>query len=384
VVAAAIAAGVVATVALSGQGPDVSPASGRVVRLNDALLRGEASLHRDGQTGYLRSLLNALDIPAESQLLIFSKTGVQRAYTSPKTPRALYFNPSVVVGYIAGAPSIEVAADDPAEGVQFYTLDQDATRPALVRRTSCQACHVNGTAPVPRLIARSHFVGDDGTVFDEKATHDVNHTTTHPDRWGGWYVTSEGAAPHYAQRAHAGNITFAAGGVTSNMVFVEWMNSAPEQRGYLSKLSDIVGLLLFDHQVHAVNLVSELRAAPRNAALIDQLGDYFVFEREAPFATSLIPLPGFAERVASWAPADRLGRSCAQLDLTDRLMRYPCSYLLYSDAFEALPRGVKEAVYARMLETLSRRPAPERQAVVEILADTKPDFAYFASNRTSR
>ena len=130
----------------------------------------------------------------------------------------------------------------------FYTLEQAATAPVLTRRTSCLTCHVSAsTLNVPGLIVRSNIVGDDGNVMPRLGSNDVNHGTPHPDRWGGWFVTSDLAAASYAQRAHTGNITFTRGGSTSNQVFVDWLNSSPETRGYLSPLSDMWRCSL-DHQ----------------------------------------------------------------------------------------------------------------------------------------
>ena len=231
-----------------------APSLDRVATLNDALAKHQRVLQRDSRTGYLSSVLEAPGVPAESQLLVFSKTGVQRALTSPRTPRALYFDQSVAVAYVPGAPLLEIAAHDPQQGAVFYTLDQNATAPAFTRQTSCLTCHVApGTLGVPGLIARGNIVADDGSVRPQTASHDVDHQTRHPGRWGGWYVTSEDAAPRYQQLAHLGNITFSGKGDTSNQVFVDWMNSAPETRGYLSASSDIAGLLVFDHQMHASN-----------------------------------------------------------------------------------------------------------------------------------
>src|SRR6185295_11452339 len=192
----------------SGQTPDASaralydhpaiqyvarPTTDRVAKLNQSLTHGGESFQRDPRTGYLLPILKALGVPAESQLLVFSKTGVQRAHTDPHTPRALYFDESIVVGYVPDAPQIEVAAHDPQQGVVFYTFDQSAAAPAFTRQTSCLGCHVSeSTLDVPGLLARSHIVGRDGTVM--LGAHDVDHRTPHPDRWGGWYVTSEGAA----------------------------------------------------------------------------------------------------------------------------------------------------------------------------------------------
>src|SRR5262245_39632534 len=105
------------------------PTTDRVANLNEALAHQQRTLTRDGQTGYVRSLIDALGLSVDSQLLVFSKTGVQRDYTSPHNPRSLFFDESVVVGYVPGAPAIEIAAEDPQQGVVFYTLDQSASTP---------------------------------------------------------------------------------------------------------------------------------------------------------------------------------------------------------------------------------------------------------------
>jgi hypothetical protein len=373
------------------------PPTDRIAKLNQALADGSRRLQRDNRTGYLRSTLDALGVPEESQLLVFSKTGVQRAFTSPHNPRALFFDASVVVGYIPGAPVIEIASHDPQQGVVFYTLDQHATSPAFTRATMCLTCHVSAsTLEVPGLIARSNTVGEDGIVMPQLGSNDVNHQTPHPDRWGGWFVTFE-TVVGYNQRAHAGNITFTAAGTTSNQVFVEWMNSEPEARGYLSPLSDIVSLLVFDHQARAINLLTRLNWESRVVSaggragtadgtlgpLVNELADYLLFAGEAPPSVVLTPRPGFAERLAATVPKDRRGRSFADLDLVDRLLRYPCSYMVYSAAFDGLAPDVRQAVYRRMIDTLSRSDAPgmrsresagNRRAVLEILRDTRPDF----------
>jgi hypothetical protein len=358
-----------------------TPTTDRVGALSRAIDAGERTLVRDPRTGYLTALLDALGVAPESQLLVFSKTGVQRAYTSPRTPRALYFNESVAVGYVPGAPRLEVAALDPRQGMVFYTIDQSAAQPAMTRAMGCLTCHVSSsTLDVPGLIARSNVVGDDGT-FVPGAAHDVDQRTPHPDRWGGWFVTQDAASVPYAQRAHAGNITTTARGETSNQVLVDWMNSEPERRGYLSPLSDIVALLVFDHQARAINLVTRLNWESRVGgesvpSLVNELADYLLF-------VPLYPRPGFAERVAARAPKDRQGRSLAELDLSRRLFRYPCSYIVYTQAFDALPGGVKNAVYQRIVDILSGGDASKRYAalsaadrrdVLEILRETKADF----------
>jgi hypothetical protein len=376
----------------------IRPTTDRVWKLNQALTEGGRSLRREARTGYLLALLDALNVPQASQILVFSKTGVQRAWTSPQNPRALFFDESVVVGYIPGAPTIEIAAHDRQQGVVFYTLDQAAPAPVLTRRTNCLTCHVSAsTLEVPGMLVRSHIAGDGGQMMPF-GSQDVTHQTPHPDRWGGWFVTAEGAAPRYAQRAHAGNITFAAGGITSNEVFVNWINSSAETRGYVSRSSDITALLVFDHQMHAINLLTRLNWEARIASgsggsptgssgqvrrLVNELADYMLFTDEAPITVPLTPPAEFAQRLEGRVPKDRHGRSFGQLDLTNRLLRYPCSYIVYSEAFDGLPAAVKEAVYRRIVDILSQRATPgaderlsaaDRLAIFEILKDTKPDF----------
>jgi hypothetical protein len=410
---AALGIAVAGSVMTSGQKPEpsagvldehpsiqyaVRPTTDRVAKLGRALNHGERKLQRDTRTGYLLPVLDALGVPVESQLLVFSKTGVQRAHTSPRNPRALFFDESVVVGYIPGAPVLELAAHDPQQGVVFYTLDQTAAPPILARQTMCLTCHVSAsTLDVPGIIVRSNAVGDDGIVMPQLGGNDVTHSTPHPDRWGGWFVTFEGAPPPYSHRAHAGNITFSGQGYTSNQVFFDWIDSSPETRGYPSPSSDIAALLVFDHQMHAVNLLTRLNWESRVAAtegrafesdgklrhLVNELADYLLFVDEAPLSVPLSPRARFAERLASRTPKDRRGRSFGQLDLVSRLLRYRCSYMVYSEAFDGLPSAVRHAVYGRMLDRLSandaraeygRRSADDRQAVLEILRETKPDF----------
>lgn len=384
-----VAAAALGTFLLGALASGQRSAGDRVAALEQSLAQQGRTIPRDPNTGYLRGVLDALGVPIDSQLLVFSKTGVQRAYTSPRNPRALYFDRSVAVGYTPGAPLLEVAVDDPQSGIVFYTLDQTAASPAFTRRTSCLTCHVSpGTLGVPGLIARSNLVAADGTVMPKTNGHDVDHRTAHPDRWGGWFVTSEDAAPPYQQMGHGGNITFMERGSTSNQVFVEWLDSSPQTHGYLLPSSDIVGLLVFDHQVHAINLMTKLnkesRAGAADAArLTQELADYLLFTDEAPPSSPLTPRPGFAANLEASAPKDRKGRSLGQLDADKRLLRYPCSFMIYSDAFDGLPAATKEAVYRRMLDTLSSLEPPgrhssatvaDRQAVLEILRDTKPDF----------
>jgi hypothetical protein len=377
------------------------PTTDPIAALNQALAAGTRTLVPDARTGYLVPVLAALGVAPESQLLVFSKTGVQRAHTSPATPRALYFNEAVAVGYIPGASALELAVHDRQQGTIFYTLEQTPTNaPAFTRQTSCLTCHVSAsTLEVPGLIARSHVVDAGGNLLPREAVIAVNHTTPHPQRWGGWYVTGAVATP-YQPMGHLGNLTAvpdAAGpAIVSNHAFIQWLDGDHAARGYLSQASDLAALLLFDHQAHAVNLITRLgwearvsldgASAPLPPPLADavrELADYLLFVGEATPVAEVTPRPGLAEHLRARTPKDRRGRSLADLDLASRLLRYPCSYMVYTEAFDGLPPPVKAAVYRRLWEVLSGvDPAPryahlsaaDRRAIREILRDTKSDL----------
>lgn len=380
------------------------PTTDVVTRLNAALAAGRQTLERDERTGYLLPVLNALNVPAESQVLVFSKTGLQRAHTGPRNPRALYFNESVVVGYIPGAPDLELAAHDPQQGVVFYSLAQrEAAAPTFKRRAHCLTCHVSAvTMEVPGFIVRSHMVGADGSAMPALGSHTVNHQTPHTQRWGGWFVTGHASMPPYGPLGHLGNTTVtphptSGPAIFSNHVLIEWLNRPVETDRYLASDSDLAALMTFDHQMHALNLLTRLnwearvaaaggRSEATDAALAGRVGelvDYLLFVNEAPLAFEVEPRPGFAEALAARAPKDRRGRSLAQLDLTTRLLKYPLSYLVYSESFDGLPPAVKASVYRRIFGILSGKDLDrkyahlspdDRTAIAEILRDTRKDL----------
>src|SRR5262249_14296102 len=107
-----------------------------VARLQGQLDAGKAQLAFHKDLGYLPAVLKALQVPESSQMLVFSKTSMQRTRISPKTPRALYFNDEMYVGFCQSGQVLEISAVDPKLGAVFYTLDQqEAVRPKLVRQT---------------------------------------------------------------------------------------------------------------------------------------------------------------------------------------------------------------------------------------------------------
>ena len=128
-----------------------------VADLNRKLEQGTLKFMFDSRSGYLRSALEALELPIDSQLLVFSRVSLQGKRISEQNPRALFFNDRVALGWVRGGDLLEVAAHDETEGVVFYTLDQredDTTGPPQFKRAFiCLGCHVTGnTLGVPGLL----------------------------------------------------------------------------------------------------------------------------------------------------------------------------------------------------------------------------------------
>lgn len=385
------------------------PEHNAVSELNTRLQEGKIRLEYEGTPGYLRSVLNALNVPIESQIVVFSKTSLQQRIISPTNPRTLYFNDSVAVGWVPGEPFVELAADDPQQGAIFYTLEQSpSVSPKFIRRDGCLQCHEDyATLGVPGMLVRSVFAAPDGTAIRPLGEFVTDHRSAFAQRWGGWYVTGKtGTLPHL------GNLTFANGDEAeraSKGADLDSLERKFKTSSYLSPYSDIVALLVFNHQMRMINLLTRVgwevrfaafgenagKPAEQSALLRDaahEIADYMLFVDEAPLGGRIQGTSGFTEKFSSQGPRDTRGRSLRQFDLERRLMRYPCSYMIYSPAFDGLPGEARAAIYRRLWEILSgeehapkyaRLSAGDRRAVVEILRETKPGLPdYFGAPRS--
>ena len=362
-----------------------------VAELSRRVEAGKLQLRYDGAQGYLSSVLQALDVPVESQMAVFSKTSVQRLRIDPQHPRVLYFNDSVVVGWVPHG-TLEFAALDPQQGIIFYTVDQRdwvyrkrlansaAAPPLFVRRTDCLSCHVSKvTGGIPGTLLRSVYPWIDGTPLAQFGSFNTDQRTPFDKLWGGWYVTGDSGSAH-----HMGNSVLTTLKPPANLQLLK----TPFDAGiYLSPHSDIVALMVFEHQTRMMNLMIEIgwktRAGVYQAGTLrraaHELAEYMLFVDQPPLVSPIHGASGFAEKFAVEGPRDSHGRSLRQFDLKHRLMRYPCSYLIYSDAFDQLPPEAKDAIYREMWDVLSspRFSPGDRQAIVEILRDTRkglPDY----------
>ena len=128
-----------------------------MAELNKRIEAGEVKLAFDGKLGYLRSVLAALSVPVESQMLVYSPSSSQTEHIADTTPSALYFNDTVAVGWVNGGEVLETASLDPEQGEIFWTLTQQPNeRPQFVRGTRCLECHLRpATSGVPGLVVMS-------------------------------------------------------------------------------------------------------------------------------------------------------------------------------------------------------------------------------------
>ena len=161
----------------------------RMTRVAGELQRGTRTLAYDQRFGYLPALLAAVEVPRASQVLVFSKTSLQKDHISPHAPRALYFNDEVYIGSVQGGAVLEISATDARLGQVFYTLSQEQQeRPRLVRQThECLQCHDSQglTGGVPGLIMRSVFPDANGQPILTAGTFVSDHTSPWTQRWGG-------------------------------------------------------------------------------------------------------------------------------------------------------------------------------------------------------
>ncbi len=389
-----------------------APAKNAVTRLQQSIANGELKLDYDKRTGWLRSLLKEVGVPESSQTLVFSKTSMQRHCISPRRPRAVYFNDDVYVGYCQAGSVIELAAADPRLGTVFYTLDQtQAEAPKFTRQSdNCLICHASSsqTNGYPGLVVRSVFVDRGGFPVLSAGTYRTDHTSPLKQRWGGWYVTGA-----HGQQTHLGNLLVSSDVNPNDVDNAGGQNVTDLSERFPTKFyptphSDIVALMVLEHQCAIQNRITQANFLTRRAlwdeALWDKtfeepsdthrestirrirhagdpLVECLLFSGEARLTGPVAGTSGFEREFAARGPRDSHGRSLRNFDLKTRMFKYPCSYLIYSESFDALPSDVKEYVWRRLWEVLSGRDTSQefahlsqrdRQAILEILRETKP------------
>jgi hypothetical protein len=389
-----------------------TPPNDPVARLQHGLDRGDAKLSFQQPHGYLLSVLQQLNISLSSQGLVFSKTSSQQQLIGPATPRALYFNDDVYVGWVQQGNVLEVAAVDPSQGTMFYTLDQrKSQQPRFVRRDECLQCHASPkTVGVPGLLLRSVIPSADGTPQYRLGSFDTYDSSPLKERWGGWYVTgTHGSQRHMGNvwlkdREHPDRLDLDSGANVSSL------RGRFNLAAYATPHSDIVGLMILAHQTHLHDLITrvnwETRLAlhqpgaavdaiqRRIANAVEILLRGMLFTDEIRLEAPVRGTSSFATEFADLGPKDSTGRSLRDLDLNRRLFRYPCSYLIYSEAFNTLPEPALDYFYRRLWEVLNGEGGNEdqtdvfgslsksdREAILSILRQTKPNLPSYWGQR---
>jgi hypothetical protein len=400
-----------------------APRSDAIAKLAARLASGAVKLEL-GPRGYLDSLLAALEVDASSQTLVFSQTSLQSRRINPRTPRAIYFSDDVYVAWVQNGP-LEIASLDANLGPVFYTLDNPAPGvkapkrpPPFARQIGrCLGCHDSYSLSgggVPRFIVGSGYTGPSGNLVSHEGWILVDDSTPLEDRWGGWYVTGKSG-----DQKHLGNVL-----IRNQQDFdrldelrrgnLDTLEGLFDTKPYLTSKSDIVALMILEHQVNAQNAIArvnfdvrtaidrergashakdgyelgaeQLSAETRKAIedAVEPLVRTLLFAGETRLTAPVSGEPRFIEQFMSRAITDPSGRSLRDLDRRTRLFRYPLSYVVYSPAFDALPRAAREAVYRRIVGLLrgeqndyvvARLRPDERTAILDIFAATKKEFA---------
>lgn len=397
-----------------------------IARMQASLDSGKVKFAHDSALGYLPAFLKAFRIPESSQGLVFSRTSLRTDLIAPWSPRALYFNDDIYVGWVPESEFLEIATVSPTEGVTFYTLAQEENaKPKFVKEGNrCLMCHQSAvTNRVAGFIMNTTVTDRSGYPIATVRYGSMTDETPAKHRFGGWYVTGT-----IANSVHSGNVFSSKDfnqidrGTNSPDIdlttesAVTSLHAKFDTTRYLSGQSDIVGLMVQVHQTAVHTLISAVLDAskkalneqqslnaynaansdtsskaavspavsnPRLRGAIERLVRAMLFIDEAPWQGEMRGTSSFTRDFVAMGPRDKEGRSLRDFNLKDRLFKYPLSFLIYSEGFNTLPEVAKTGVYMRLQSILNNQEkGPEylrlsdedRKSILEILNDTKPDF----------
>lgn len=380
----------------------------RVSKLAAALRAGTTTLVEDENYGFLPAILQALEIPPASQTLVFSKTSLQIRHISPRNPRAIYFNDDTYLGWVRGSSLMELSTTDPKLGAAFYLLDTTGSRPRIKRAGyDCLGCHATSmTQNVPGHALRSVMANGDGRVETRHKSYLTELKTPFEQRFGGWYVTG-----NVGSQKHLGNAFVRGESIDlSRQANIDLLEHEFDTNRYLSPHSDVVALLVLAHQVEMHNALTKAdfqirrmihdessgktKLLPEERKLIlrqiaSGVVSHLLFSNELPLAEPIEGRQEFQSQFTSRSLRDKQGRSLKDFDLKTRLFRYPCSFLIYSDAFTNLTDELRHEVLRVLQHTLTDSPnaieasshldQSTKKAIHEILLDTHSEFRELAT-----
>lgn len=389
-----------------------------VTRLADRMVAGESIL--DGKTDreVLEQLLALLEVPVASQVLVYSKTSAQNSRISPERPRAIYFSDNAYIGWVQGG-DIETMTFDPKIGAVFHRVSLKQTQPGdsprVIRDQSCLSCHASSANHnVPGGLVRSVYASESGQPLFQAGTFFTGPDSPLAERWGGWYVTGSAG-----DQTHLGNGIAYEGEddeVTLEKIAegtISDLNEFIRCEAYLGGgSSDIVALMILEHQIAVHNALARGAMATRqtlyrhremrkafgekldgplsetNQGIIDSQADKIVaallfadeFEMTDDGVDGSIE---FQNAFQQNARKSEDHRSLKDLRLYERLFKYRCSYMIYSEAFRQLPIELKTLVKSKIDVALEEGAGSgdyphltsgERRQIANILAETHPEW----------
>lgn len=369
----------------------------RFAMIKKRIQQGEIKIDTSNDKAFLKSMLDALSIPASSQIMVFSASSLQSEIINPGNPRALYFNEDTYIGWVPGG-LIEIIAADPEMGPMFYVYDRlrpGGPVPSVQRSTKCMNCHAgNATRRLPGLIAESLLVSRAGSSLETFRRDVQGHQIPLESRFGGWHLTGK-----HNLSDHRANVMGIPNAGKNTIVPVE-----PGQYSDLSlhllPTSDILPNLIHEHQigfenrlVYAIYTLRQLKhenkglmGAAAKAEIeerAEEMARYITFAEEAKFpAKGITGDPAYAEDFLRDRKVTKAGISLKDLDMKTRMFKHRCSYMLYTDTWKEAPKELKDRVYYHMALYLRDQPdaqhahipAAERMAIRSILKETMNDL----------
>ena len=386
-----------------------------LARLVKQMESGEIAMDTSDDKAFLKDLLRKLNVPIASQVMVYSKTSFQNSRILPSRPRALYFSEDYYIGWVQGG-DIEVISIDPNLGPIFYVLEiptRPEHKPILIRPMECMNCHGGSrTEGIPGMLVRSVKPTSEGFSILAAGTSQTDHASPIAKRWGGWYVTGENAGTR-----HMGNLLYEkrepnSAAIVKDHGILKSLDQVIDTQPYLSDKSDIVALMVMEHQITVHNIITQSSYNVRRWLHYDR-----IMTRESPSSSGTIREP--TKRMIR-NQADRLlkvmlfqdeieldgwgvegdevfqdtfqlnsqecidRRSLKDFELLSRLFKHRVSYMIYSKSFEALPEIFKEVFYSKLhailtgqsdTETYSYLKEKERNRILKILTETDLDFA---------
>ena len=324
-----------------------------------------------GELPLLLSLLEKLDIPVSSQLLVFSATSLQSGLINPGNPRAVYFNSDTSVGFVPSG-RLEIASLDPEAGMVFFIFDRlNPTQglPKFVRSDRCMNCHADSPSKhLPGLVVGSVAVNRIGGSLDNYRHEEIGHMVPLEQRFGGWHLTGGITLP----LNHANVISVLDGDTLTTIPNPPGRNC--DIRRYPLSTSDILPHLIHEHQAGFLNRVVEAiylareNKTERMAEFAKEFAAYITFQKEASLpANGVTGDPTYTRAFQEIGPAS--GRLLRELDLKTRLFKHRCSFLLLTKSWQAVPPLLRKQIYAELKRTL-----PAASPIRAVLQDNLSDW----------